>query len=130
MINDIQEGSWRSKGDAIRCAKSLGRQIKADHEEMTRLWKKSEKMSLDTKDEEEMGRALAWLICEIGLYRKLGNRGIEGILMGGMDEIEKDVIEKEKKIIEKINDDHVHGGFAPIPASNRDGVVRIKRNGN
>lgn len=97
--SDIQEGLWRDKGCRIGCVKSLGEQIRADHEEMSRLWKKRVNRSLDKSDEEEIGRLLSWLRQEIGLYRELGNRGIEGISLGEIEEIEKDVQDKEKAMM-------------------------------
>ena len=103
MESNIQDGLWRDKGYRIRCVKGLGEQIRTDHEEMKRLWKKRVNGSLDKSDEEEIGRVLSWLKQEIGLYRELGNGGIEGISLGEIEEIEKDVQDKERAMMSSGN---------------------------
>jgi len=99
MEQDIRTGLTHGKGYRIRCVKSLAEQIKADHEEMTMLWEKWEKGLSDRFDEDELGRVFAWLRQEIGLYRELGKAGIEGILSGEIEIIEKDVRDKERAIM-------------------------------
>lgn len=117
MERDIKDGLWSDKGYRIRCVKSLGEQIKVDYEEVKRLWKKWETGSLDKFDEEELGRVLAWLRQEIGLYRELGNRGIEGVVLGEIEEIEKDVKDKEKTMMKIIHDYELRGASPPSPVS-------------
>ena len=115
MEREIQDGLWSNRGYRIRCVKSLSEQIKMDYEEVNRLWKKWKKGSLDRFDEEELGRVLAWLRQEIGLYRELGNRGIEGILMCEIEEIEKDVKDKERAMMKIIHDYQLRGALGPQP---------------
>ena len=99
MESDIQDGLWRDKGYRIRCVTSLREQIRADHDQLSRLWKKWKKESLDKSDKEDMVRLMSWLRQEIGLYKKLRNRGIEGISLGEIAEIEGEVNDKEKAMM-------------------------------
>jgi len=99
MEQDIRNGLWGNSGYRIRCVKRLSEQIRADHEEINILWKKWKNGLADRADEEEMERVLAWLRQEIGLYKELGKKGIEGILSGEIEIIEKDIRDKERAIM-------------------------------
>ena len=96
------DGLQGNKGSRIRCVRSLIEQIKKDHEELNRLWKQRERGLGEESNEEEIGRVLSWLRQEIGLYKELGNIGIERISLGEIEEIEKDVKDKEKAMMKVI----------------------------
>ena len=95
MEKDIQYILGCDTGYRIRCVRGLTAQIRADYDEMNRLWMKWINGSNDNSTETEMMRLMSWLRQEIGLYRGVASRGIEGICWGEINEIEKDLSAKE-----------------------------------
>ena len=52
----------------------------------------------DKYQEAECMRLVCWLRHSLSLFKELKQRGIEGVCWGEIDEIEKDIQNKEKKL--------------------------------
>ena len=98
MLNEKLDGLRNDSGYKIRCMKSLVDQIKEDHAELNRLCKRLEYGSTDNFDEEELLRLTRWLRDELNLFKELRQKGIEGVCWGEIEEIERDVQNKERTL--------------------------------
>jgi hypothetical protein len=86
------------KGYKIRCVRSLLEQIMEDHAELNRMWKRLEKGETDTIQIDEIVRVLSWLRQGINVFKESKKRGIEGIYLGEIKDIEEDIKDKEEKL--------------------------------
>ena len=89
---DSQENE---KGYRIRSTRDLLDQIKEDHNELNKIWDQFVKGTTSRDDKEECLRLISWLKEEFNAYKELRGKGIEGVLWGELEEIEKDVKDKE-----------------------------------
>jgi len=78
--------------------KGLLKQIKEDHDECSRLWKRLENGAGNVFEIEELVKGQAWLKEELNTFKEMRDRAIEGISWGEIEHIEKEVKEKETKI--------------------------------
>ena len=79
----------------IKCMDGLIVQIKKDYAELNQLWKKLERVAVSSSEMEEFVRVFSWLREELSVFEELRRRGIEGVTWGELEEIERDVKEKE-----------------------------------
>ena len=98
MLNHNSQDLRNDIAYKIRCMRSLVGQIKEDHLELNRLWKRLEYGSSDNYDEEELLRLTRRLRDELNLFKELRQRGIEGVCWGEIEEIERDIQNKERTL--------------------------------
>ena len=87
----------KDKGYRIRSMRSLAEQIKEDHKGLKRIWDRLVKGPIGRDDEEEFMRLISWLREGLNVYKEFKQRGIEGILWGEIEEIDKDIQDKERR---------------------------------
>jgi hypothetical protein len=96
-IDDLYDES----GYRIRAMKSLIVQLREDHKDLNRKWKKfkegviAEEKGKDKSKEEEILRILSWVKEGLRVLEELRKRGIEGVIWGEIEDIEKDIKDKE-----------------------------------
>ena len=78
-----------------RRMKSLMWQIKEDHAEADQLWKRLRKGKAELLEIEELVKALGRLKQGLDAFKGLRRAGLEGVLWGEIENIEKNVIDKE-----------------------------------
>ena len=93
-----RDNLYNDKGYRIRCMKGLLKQIKEDHDECSRLWKRLENGAGNVFEIEELVKGQAWLKEELNTFKEMRDRAIEGISWGEIEHIEKEVKEKETNI--------------------------------
>ena len=82
----------------IRCMRSLVTQIKKDHADIGRLWKKYGKDQITLSDIDQFLEKIAWLRKSLSRFQRLRNDGIEGFIWCGTEQIEIDVQSNMEKI--------------------------------
>lgn len=82
----------------IRFMENLMIQVREDYERLNLLWNKIRKGKADKSEIEEILRILSYLKKDLKVFHELKKRGIEGILWGEMEKVEKDVVDKEKNL--------------------------------
>ena len=98
MERTIQDDICNGSGYRIRCMKSLKEQIRQDHAECMSLWERFEKGELYRYEEEELIRTMSWLREGLNLLSRMRQRGIESVSWGEIEETEKDIRKKERKL--------------------------------
>jgi len=93
-----RDNLYNDKSYRIRCMKGLLKQIKEDHDECSRLWKRLENGAGNVFEIEELVKGQAWLKEELNTFKEMRDRAIEGISWGEIEHIEKEVKEKETNI--------------------------------
>ena len=91
------DGLENDKGYRFRSMRDLVDQIKEDHKGLKRIWDRLVKGPTSLADEEDCLRLICWLREELNVYRELRGKGIEGVLWGEMEEIEKDIKDKDRR---------------------------------
>ena len=86
---------YNETGYRIRCMEGLIVQLREDYAELNQLWKKLGKGAIDAYEMEELVRGFSWLREELSVFEELRRRGIEGVTWGELEDIERDVKEKE-----------------------------------
>ena len=98
MDRNIQDDICHGSGYRIRCMQSLIEQIRQDQAECISLWERFEKGDLYRYEEEELKRTMSWLREGLNLLRRMRKRGIESVSWGEMEEMERDIRKKERKL--------------------------------
>ena len=93
-LDDLYNG----KGYRVRCMKSLVVQLREDHAYCSQLWERIKKGQIDKSEIEEFVRVLSWLKEGLNVFKDFGKRGIEGVSWGQIEDIEKDVEDKEMQL--------------------------------
>ena len=86
---------YNKTGYRIRCMEGLIVQIREDYAELKQLWKKLERRAVAPSEMEELVRVFSWLREGLSVFEELRSRGIEGVTWSELEEIERDVEEKE-----------------------------------
>jgi len=87
--------------DRLRYTRSSLEQIKTDYSDLLNQWEKLEMEGVakpEIPEIDDLMRLLSWLKGNIDQYRKLLQGGIEGVLSGELDSIEKDMEDKEIRL--------------------------------
>ena len=79
----------------IRYMESLIVQIREDYAQLNQLWKKLEKRAVASSEMEELVRVFSWLKEGLSVFEDMRSRGIEGVTWGELEDIERDLKEKE-----------------------------------
>jgi hypothetical protein len=82
-------------GYRIRCMEALIVQIRTDYKGLNQLWKRLERGDIGPSEMEEAVRLFSWLRKELSVFEELRSMGIGGVTWGELEEIERDVKEKE-----------------------------------
>ena len=96
------EDLYNQKGYKVRSMKSLMIQIREDHAELNRLWGRFKKGPSNISEIDELARILSWLKEELDVFEGLKKEDIEGLSWGEIEDIIRDVRDKElelKKIL-------------------------------
>ena len=86
---------YNKTGYRIRYMEALIVQLKKDYAELNQLWKKLERGAVASSEMEELVRVFSWLREELSVFEAMRRRGIEGVTWGELEDIERDVKEKE-----------------------------------
>ena len=86
---------YNKTGYRIRCMEGLIVQIREDYAELNQLWRKLERRGVAPSEMEELVRVFSWLRKGLSVFEELRSRGIEGVTWGELEDIERDVKEKE-----------------------------------
>ena len=89
---------YNKTGHRIRCMEGLIVQIRKDYAELNQLWKKLERRAIAPSEMEELVRVFSWLRKGLRVFEELRSRGIEGVTWGELEDIERDVKEKEMDV--------------------------------
>jgi hypothetical protein len=100
MHLDIRDVLSDDKVYRLRCMRSLLLQIKEDHADCNRLWKRLRKGKVDMRELEELVQALGRLKQGLGAFKEMRNNGLEGVFWGEMESIEKSITDKENDLRE------------------------------
>ena len=79
--------------------RSLVEQIKEDYAYFTRLWEKLEKGETDSSLIEDLSRVLSWKKESLNTFKEMKKRGIEGVSWAEVDNISKDIKDKEMNLL-------------------------------
>ena len=96
MAGINMKGLYQESGYRIRYQESLIGQIEKDHADVNRLWDRLQKGTISTAEEKDLRKTICWLRKELTTYKKLENTGIEGLTSAKAQEIEDDLINKER----------------------------------
>ena len=86
---------YNETGYRIRYMEGLIVQLREDYAELNQLWKRLERRAVASSEMEELVRVFSWLRKGLSVFEELRRRGIEGVTWGELEDIERDVEEKE-----------------------------------
>lgn len=92
------DGLYDDRLYRIRYMRSILEQIREDHRELQRLCNNLKNGPMDKYHEEESLRLITWLKDGLNLFKGLMQRGIEGVCWGEIEDIERDIQNKERTL--------------------------------
>lgn len=82
----------------IRSAEGLICQIRKDYEELNQLWEGFKKGAIDAPAIDEVARLISYIRGALAALDELKREGLEGVSCSGLNEIVRDISDKEMNL--------------------------------